>query len=367
MILGKGTGSGTKPYNAALCTLNSVSSISYNKGTDGKYPTLSVPSAANSAFVKNTKVTLDTGAQCVFVKTSETGDFANYSLYPEVMVGYKIKTSVTLYTNFVYNIYVPKTAAVLGISINGVALANTDYVVTDATIGTDEYYKISVSLAASESLSDIAVKVTLKSGKTSVDASWVVDLLSYAKKVIAGNYSEVEKTLAKDMLSYAKAAYVYFNNANDADKVAEIGALLGEDVRLPDMNKEAKEPAKDRGFTGATLNLGDVPSYRFYLANGFTKDDFTFKVGNSTIEVIEGTDKNGAYLEVVMYAYRMCDTVTYTVTIDGVTYTESYNIYAYYNYAKTKYPENEALHAIVERLAAYSESAAEYKKYATKD
>ena len=46
---------------------------------------------------------------------------------------------------------------------------------------------------------------------------------------------------------------------------------------------------------------------------------------------------------------------------NGTEYTESYNLYAYYNYVKTEKPADTALHAIVERLAAYAESARAFK------
>ena len=68
-----------------------------------------------------------------------------------------------------------------------------------------------------------------------------------------------------------------------------------------------------------------------------------------------------------MFAYRLLDDVTYTVEIDGVSYTESYNLYAYYNYVKSEKPADTALHTIVERLAAYAESAKAYKLSAYAD
>ena len=64
-----------------------------------------------------------------------------------------------------------------------------------------------------------------------------------------------------------------------------------------------------------------------------------------------------------MYAYRMLDDVTYTVTdkVSGETVTESYNLYAYYEYAKTLNDAN--LTAIVEGLMKYSVSAKAYRDY----
>ena len=220
-------------------------------------------------------------------------------------------------------------------------------------------------LAAKESLRDIAVKVSLVSGESEVVASWTVNVPKYAKAILEGDASDEEEALVKNILSFARSAYEYFTDAEDeAEKLAYIDTVLGESydtVTAPDMEKDAKAPAEDRGFKSVTVNLAGTPSYRFYLASGFDADDFTFTVGGTRVEARQGSNENGAYLEIDTYAYRILDDVTYTVTIDGTTYTESYNLYAYYNYVKTEKPTDTALHAIVERLAAYAESAKAYK------
>ena len=78
----------------------------------------------------------------------------------------------------------------------------------------------------------------------------------------------------------------------------------------------------------------------------------------------EGTDAEGnAYLEVVMYAFRMCDDLYYTVTVDGEDYTESFNVYAYYAFALDEYADNNELITLVKRLCKYSESAKIYRDY----
>ena len=183
-----------------------------------------------------------------------------------------------------------------------------------------------------------------------------------AKKVLASDCTAAERALMLDMLSYARAAYAYFGTeATEPEKLAEINEILLGNERTPDMSKEAKEPAGNRGFKAITLHLGDTPSFRFYLDEGYEASDFVFTTRGAKMATVSGTDTNGSYVEVIMYAYRMCDTVTYTVTVDGTEYTESYNVYAYYAYAASEYPDNAALHALVERLVAYSESADAYR------
>ncbi len=295
-------------------------------------------------------VTTD-GVECVFVKVSENGENANYTLYPAVMVGYKIKTSVTLWSNFVYNIYIPVTNF-NSVKVNGLAV---DY--EEVEIDGVLYYHIAVNLPAGEALSDFKLTVTLNTGDTTVDANWTLDVFKYTKAVLAGNYDDTTKSLMKDMLVYASAAHTYFENtASVSDKLAEIATLLnGYSAALP--TGEAKKPASSTYFTDVAVNVGEVPSFRFYLAEGYTADNFTFKVGKRNAVATVGNDENGDYLEITMYAYMMLDDVTYTVV--GTDVSESYNLYSYYAYATST--GNENLVAIVEALMKYSVSAKEYR------
>ena len=59
---------------------------------------------------------------------------------------------------------------------------------------------------------------------------------------------------------------------------------------------ESKKPTNDNYFKSVAVYLGEVPSFRFYLAENYTADDFTFKVGVRNATVIEGD----GYIEIVL-------------------------------------------------------------------
>ena len=324
------------------------SSTLVQKGEGGKYITLTMPKGSVAPLVSNTTV-VDSGVVCAFVKTSEDAENVNYGLYPAVMVGYKIKTSVTLWSNFVYNIYIPK-ANVNSFTVNG---SEAEYVETE--IDGVAYYHVAVNLPAGEALSDIALTVTFNSGETTTSANWTLSTLKYTKAVLAGEYNDVTKTLMKDMLVYAAAAHTYFENTEKVSaKLSEVATILdGYTKVLPEGSE--KKPTDKTYFTDVTVYLGEVPSFRFTLAEGYTADNFTFTVGERNATVIAGD----GYVEIVMYAYMMLDDVTFTVNETEVS--ESYNLYSYYAYAKTLGDAN--LTAIVEALMKYSVAANEYRDY----
>ena len=106
-------------------------------------------------------------------------------------------------------------------------------------------------------------------------------------------------------------------------------------------------------FTEVGVYLGATPSFRFYLAEGYTREDFAFYVGGRPATV-----KNGeGYVEIVMYAYMMLDNVSFHV--NGTDVVGTYNLYSYYEYAKTLNDAN--LTAIVEGLMKYAMSAKAYR------
>ena len=335
--------------NVTVCKSSTAngSSMSVNKDL-----TLVMPEGATAPALTNT-VTIANGVVCSFVKSVTADGNTIYTLYPSVMVDYKIKTSVTLYSNFVYNIYIP-AANVQSFTVNG---ETVDY--TTEVIDGVEYYLVKVSLPAGETLGDIALKVTLTSGKTTVDANWTLSVVNYTKAVLGGNYNDTTKTLMKDMLVYASAAHTYFENTEAvAAKLDAIKTLLGDyTANLP--TGEAKKPADNTYFTDVAVYLGAVPSFRFYLAEGYTADNFTFTVGGKATDVITGE----GYVEIVMYAYMMLEDVTYNV--NGTDATGTYNLFSYYKFANN--PEAEYydadLVALTEALMKYSVSAKAYRDY----
>ena len=262
-----------------------------------------------------------------------------------------------------YNVYLLKSDALTAVSVDDEAYDKGELEISEID-GTD-YYLVKIDLSAKESLRDIPLVLTLAMDGKTVKYSATLGIVKYAGLILDGEHSAEEKTLVRDMLSYARAAYAHFGTSDEA-KIASVDAILGEDydeVNEPDMNKTAFKPAENRGFDDVTVNLGATPSFRFYLSEGYTADDFEFTLGGRSVAVKTGLSEEGDYLEIVAYAYRLCDTVSYTVTVDGNEYTENFNIYSYYEYVLEKHSTDTALITLVERICKYSESAESYRAY----
>ena len=325
------------------------SDITFGRLENGNYVSVVLP----SSIAAPTGEYNITGGVGVLVKVSDNGTTATYRLVPKAAaeLNFVPEASITLGSELTFNIYVPKHEKLTSLVLDGVSL----------DLGTltekDGYYLVTVKLGASEAARNITLAAGFSADETNMKGTFVFSIPRYAEKVLSDStISAEEKTLVKDVLSYIRAAYAYFGTA-DAEALAKIDELLGENYdesSAPVMNGSAEKPTL--GITAVTYNLTAKPGLRFYLAEGFSASDFAFSINGSAVAAEEGSDANGKYVEVKLYAYELSETVDYTVNGES----DSCHIRCYYEWAKTE--NNDALVLLVERFAKYCESAAAYRE-----
>ena len=258
------------------------------------------------------------------------------------------KTSITLSNALVYNVYVPVSAELKSFTLDGVTC--TDLIALKDSIVTlsngKDYYLFEIELPSAEAAKTIALNVVVTVDGKDYKGSFTMSIPKYAAKVIEEG-TEVEKTLAKDVLAYVKSAYNYFADYNTAEEIARVNALIdsiiGDYTAAPTISGTV---AKDNSgiVTDVTLNLDAKPTIRFYV----TDMNVEFKIGNRVLETVK--DADGKYVELDVYAYALAETITFG---DG----GSYHISDFVNGAKgTDYE------TLVNAFVKYVESAADYRK-----
>ena len=122
---------------------------------------------------------------------------------------------------------------------------------------------------------------------------------SYADRILAGNYSNKDKTMVRAMLNYGGYAQNYFNYNSDAPANSNIFDGLDDPVQSadPDLSSYAytltvAEDTKGFSLKQATLKFGtDIQLVYFYeLADGKSNDDFDFELIGSTKTIEFGYD-----------------------------------------------------------------------------
>ena len=338
--------------NTSLYALNSESSISFGKGTDGKYMSVATPGGVTSSAVAGEFADAENGSY-VFVKISESFDEAVYRLTPKTVADLEFtpKMSLTLDRNLILNVYVPAKDFLNSFTVDG--KSSEEYDLEKVEIDGEDYYLVSIELDAKEAARSVVLKAYVTIGDKEASGTFTFSIIKYAEKILAGG-STVEKTLVRDVLSYVRAAYTYFGT-DDAAAISGINAILGENY--DENNAPAKEGstvANAPDFKSVTFVLNGTPSIRFYLNDGDDASKYEFFIDGENVSVEVSAD--GKYIDIDVFAYELCETVTYTA--DG-SEGGSFHINAYYEWSKTQ--NDDALVNVVARFYKYCQSARAYR------
>ena len=331
----------------------SASSLVFGKNTAGNYSEFTISKGMTLPVIN------DNNGELVFIKVSEDGTTETYRL--SAPISFIPKTSITLGSELVYNVYVPADY-LKSFTVDGKTYTDAEIV----TLGDGkQYYHVSIQMPASEAARSIVLKATITVDGKDFNGTWTMSIPKYSTKVLASDANVTEKTLVKDVLAYIKAAYIYFD-ADDKTEVAEtIDAILG-DYNNTFAKVEGTTDVDD-GLWGVVIVLEEKPAVRFVLPEGVTADGYTFKVGNTVLDFTTGTmtveDKTYNYAEVSLYAYQMIREITYT----NGTVSGCYHINSYYDYVTTdnELKNNANLISLVEKLYNYCKSAEAYRASVT--
>ena len=259
------------------------------------------------------------------------------------------KMSITMSDNLIFNIYLPETEKLVGVTLDGEA---KDISSLPAENG---YHHIKVPLDACDADREIKLTVTLNEGDGTKVGTFTLSTVKYVQKLLSGNESDTTKKLAKDILAYVNSAKKFFGEES-SEKIENILSGYNADFSPVPAENTAK------GLKYVSFVLGAKPSVRFYMADGYSASDFTFTRGEKTLSFKTGSDKNGSYMEISTSAYAMIDTVVYTV--NGIAGEGKYNLSAYCDYVKNEYNQEDKalLLDLAEKFYIYCESAAAYRR-----
>ena len=317
--------------------------VVFSKNDSGNYTVLSQPSKNTSPLPALT-VQNEKGVPLTLVKDKTSG---SYTIYKLEEFTYAPKVSLTLDRNLVMNVYIPVESTqkftLDGVNYENLAELSESIVVLDDG---KSYYHITLELPAAEAARNIVLSVTVAVGGESFGVSFTMTVPKYAAKLIT-NGTDVEKTLAKDVLCYVKAAYEYFAEFNTSEEIERVVALvdsiIGDYTSVPVSSGETVTVAP---VTAVTLNLGEKPTIRFYL----TDTSIEFFLGERKLNTVKGEDEYGVYVELNVYAFALSETITYT---GG----GSYHISDFVKGSAGKDYET-----LVKAFVKYTESAADYRE-----
>ncbi len=325
--------------------------VTFKADENGNYPTIILPSDAPAPTAK-----LPMGDdEMPMVKVGETADGKIYKVgvLSAADFGFKVKTSITLDSQVVLNIYATDNS-LASFDLDGVKYTDLTAFETVEVEG-ETYYHVAVPFASDETLRNVLFTANLESENFKQSFNYNLSIPRYVQRILKDDgVSANTKILAADVLSYAMAAYDYFDGIEDDYKKAE--SILDKDHNIMSrISTKDVAPGEVFGIQSATLVLADKPAIRFYLTDGADVSDYEFYIGENKIKTVYNADGN--YVDTDVYAYELAETITYAVNgeVKG-----SYSVGNYYYYAKNV-EKNDKLTALVERFIKYLESAKIYR------
>ena len=293
----------------------------------------------------------DNNGGMIFLKTSENGVKSTYSLASSIFA-YSPKTSITLDSSLVLNIYLP-IANLVSFSVNGVPNESLE-TLNKCEIDGEEYYHLELCLASSEAARDIVLAVNVSGNQNTATGRFTMSIPKYAEKIInSEKTTDTESLLVNDILNYIKHAYEFFGS--DMSELALLDSLLDSDYdKMSKPEEEGSDKLPTDGINGVTFVLDSTPKIRFYIPENADIANYSFYIDGKNIK--HNVDFENNWVDIDLYAYQMCDEILYSINGE---YKGSYHMNSYYQFAKGQ--SDEKLLLVFESFFRYCQSARAYR------
>ncbi|MBQ9084923.1 MAG: Ig-like domain-containing protein [Clostridia bacterium] len=347
--------------NTGFLLADNTAGITFLRGGDNEYTVFKLKDGVS---LPATTLATDLGEMRLVALGSDDG----YKLYLlrdlEKLIA--PKASLTLYSDFDYNLYIPVNSFITSITVGDTVYTELDKLEV-VVIGGESYYRITLDIgikAAADTFRLTIATMVDEESDYGYEQNWTLGVISYAEKLLSGSYTEVEKALAKDILAYIRAAYIF--DGSDAEETTRVKNLIDEIIGAdyvsePDEIGEAVESTG--GLDSAALYLDNSPAFIFFPEldeNGepiYSPQKYSFAIGNTTLITEESVVNGKECILVYTYAYAISENVIYS--IEGTDIEGEYNLAAYLAFAEG---EGDAeLVALVKALWRYSDSAKAYR------
>jgi len=338
------------------------SSVTFEKGADGEYSQILVPkeSAVDTSFVFDGEE-----EKTALLNMGESGGYYTYNMMSKSFCdkinnnGFVPKTSVTLDSELILNLYVPEAEELISFEADGVVYDSEEKLSSLETRVANgvKYYRIKKSIDAAEADETITLSAKLSIDGNVLGRKYSVSIPKYAAALRAStSATDNEKILAGDILSYVLASMDYFGT----DGKEEVEKLIDTDYNtLSTVLKDSTEE-KTSVFKSAALYLGAKPAVRFYIGDSEI-ESYAFYIDGKEIDVIYNEEEK--YIETDVYAYQLAEEITYVVNGEE----GNYHIGNYYDFAsgsgENDYSgeDKEKLAHLTERFWKYLQSARAYR------
>ena len=286
--------------------------------------------------------------------------------------GYKItapkvelEVSLTLYTDFTLNIWIPADTPIISINVNG-----TEYQLSELRIVDGKYLLPIGSIQASSAADNLDVQVIYVIGGETKSLTKTYSVVKYASAILnSDKYADELKSLLVYTLSYIESVYVYA----EKEIPEELSSILLSDAYLAAKGSDTTDgvievPATttdsgnaNKAVYSAKLALDTSVRVIFTLASDYSGElILTYGDESFVYNVVNGAVDGADYVEIDMHTYKLYKEVIY---IRAGEYSGTYDLAAYVRGAKALYGDDDVLNLMLLELYNYCKEASEYKAF----
>ena len=228
-----------------------------------------------------------------------------------------LKANLSLYSDFLVNLYIPVEYAEY-IKVNG-----ADITANAVTLGEKNFVKATVAKNAKEASSDAVFEITIAEAGYTVTKTVTLSIADYAAQILAGEqFADTDKALMYYMLNYAAEAAKYLGGAADEELEALVAANAKWNVVTVEKTFEnaIANIGLDAIFASSGITLGEAPAFTF-TPNGKFTGTVTVTYGDGNVRTFTVPADSTAKLTVEgMKIYNFCTNLTVTAvgTVAGM-------------------------------------------------
>ena len=278
-----------------------------------------------------------------------------------------IKTNLSVYSDFVINLYVPAAYAEFVTRIT-----DTQNTLETAAVTVDgvDYIKVSIARNAEDASKAATFAITMTEGEMVGVANVTVSVASYAEKVLTDAETTAEdKQLMYYVLNYANEAAKYFVGVADAAVAALLETYAeakGEGMADQTYANAIAELALGQVFDSASVKLTSAPAFVLTLKEGFA-GTVTVTYGDKTRTYVVTAEDEREIVVAGMKAYNFG--LNITVNAEGTigeeavaTENAQYNLDTFVKYhVESEDPASVACVDLLKALYDYVACATAYK------
>ncbi|MBR2343663.1 MAG: hypothetical protein IKA64_05350 [Clostridia bacterium] len=234
----------------------------------------------------------------------------------DIDVEFEVYSSLTVSKEFTLNFYIPEGSPVVDVIVGGVSYFDVNSLDSyEKTVheGVSCYRVECGSFTAKNAISARRVQYVIEheGGRYSLDSTY--SIVEYCADVLAGDYSDITKTLMLDILCYIREGYDFFvGGGATEEELALVDSLIGDYDSKEEIPADTADLSALSGLVSSVqFAANDRITMRIALTEAAKSEKIRIYYGTAAALAVNGTDAD--FLEIDVPLFALTDTIQIVV------------------------------------------------------